>query len=120
MSTVVLGLVDDLFFTAKIQATASQCGVSVRFSSQAQDLMNQARDQRPSLILVDLSREMLAPMEAIQRLKEDPLLREIPVLGFYSHVEARLKDQALQAGCNRVVPRSYFSQNLAAILTGGI
>ena len=117
---MILGLVDDLFFTAKIHAAALQCGAAVAFSSQADDLMGTALSQHPSLILVDLAKDSLAPIQTIQRLKKDERLRHIPVLGFYPHVQTGLKDRALNAGCDKVIPRSTFSQNLAKILMEGI
>ncbi len=119
MSRVVLGLVDDLFFTAKIAATASLCAVSVTFAKDQEDLLKTARELTPSLILIDLSKETLGPLKAIQSLKADTELQAIPVIGFYSHVQTELKEKAIQAGCNTVVPRSFFSQNLAIILSDG-
>ena len=113
MSRVVLGLVDDLFFTAKIAATASLCAVSVTFAKDQEGLLKTARELTPSLILIDLSKETLGPLKA------DTELQAIPVIGFYSHVQTELKEKAIQAGCNTVVPRSFFSQNLARILSDG-
>jgi hypothetical protein len=37
-------------------------------------------------------------------------------VGFLSHVQRDLATQAQAAGCNEVMPRSAFTQNLAAIL----
>jgi hypothetical protein len=38
------------------------------------------------------------------------------VLAFLSHVQTDLAAQARAAGCTEVIPRSVFTQNLAAIL----
>jgi CheY-like chemotaxis protein len=120
MSRIVLSLVDDLFFTSKIATTASICAVSVTFSKDQGDFLKKAREMKPSLILIDLSKDSLNPMEAIRTLKADTELRTIPVIGFYSHVQAELKEKALKIGCNNVVPRSFFSQHLAMILSDGL
>jgi len=37
-------------------------------------------------------------------------------LGFLSHIQGELKMKAQEAGCDMVVPRSAFSQNLPQIL----
>jgi len=51
---------------------------------------------------------------AIQQLrKSHPELR---VVAFLSHVQRELAAQAQAAGCSEVLPRSAFTQNLAAIL----
>ena len=120
MSRLVLGLVDDLFFTSKISATASICEVSVTFAKHQEDLLKTAREKKPSLVLIDLSKDNLSPLQAIEALKADPELRNLPILGFYAHVQTELKEKALQAGCDTVIPRSFFSQNLAKILSHGI
>jgi hypothetical protein len=38
------------------------------------------------------------------------------MVGFLSHVQTDLAAQARAAGCSEVMPRSSFTQNLAAIL----
>jgi hypothetical protein len=43
--------------------------------------------------------------------------KEVRVVGFLSHVQTELAAQAQAAGCNEVLPRSSFTQNLAAILS---
>ena len=52
----------------------------------------------------------------IRALKADPKLSGIDVVGYVSHVQGELKQQAQQAGCNMVLARSAFSQNLPQIL----
>jgi len=41
----------------------------------------------------------------------------VPVIGYLSHVQTELAEQAKAAGCREVMPRSKFTMNLAAILT---
>jgi hypothetical protein len=40
------------------------------------------------------------------------------VIAFLSHVQTELAERARAAGCQDVMPRSKFTQNLAAILRG--
>jgi hypothetical protein len=40
------------------------------------------------------------------------------VIAFLSHVQTELAERAHAAGCDEVMPRSKFTQNLAAILRG--
>jgi hypothetical protein len=42
--------------------------------------------------------------------------KDVRVVGFLSHVQRDLAAQAQAAGCDEVMPRSSFTQNLAAIL----
>ena len=43
--------------------------------------------------------------------------KDVRVVGFLSHVQVDLAAQAQKAGCNEVMPRSAFTQNLASILS---
>ena len=40
------------------------------------------------------------------------------MIGFVSHVQTELKQRAKEIGCDTVVARSVFAQNLPAILEG--
>src|SRR5882762_6477727 len=54
------------------------------------------------------------PIAAIQRLRAEK--NGVRVVAFLSHVQTELAAQARAAGCDEVMPRSVFTQNLAAIL----
>ena len=51
-------------------------------------------------------------------LKSKEGLADIPVVGFFSHVEVELQRKAVQAGYDHVMPRSVFFGELANILSG--
>jgi hypothetical protein len=56
------------------------------------------------------------PLKMITKLKATPELKGISLIGFVSHVQGELKQQAHEAGCDIVMARSAFSQNLPQIL----
>lgn len=118
MSRRILAVVDDMFFASKIRATAEAVGVEVGFLRSTEALLRKARETKPDLILVDLHNQRLNPVELGVELKSDDSLNEIPLLGFFSHVDTELQRSALGAGYDRVLPRSLFSRDLAGILTG--
>jgi hypothetical protein len=49
-------------------------------------------------------------------MKNDGEMKQISVIGYLSHVQGELKQQAQEAGANIVMARSAFSQNLPQIL----
>ena len=53
---------------------------------------------------------------SIARLKANPATASTPVLAYLSHTQVDLKRAAEQAGCDLVLPRSVFSQNIHEIL----
>jgi CheY-like chemotaxis protein len=117
MARDILVLVDDMFFSAKIGATGQSCGVRVEFVATRDALIAKAQGRPPGLIIIDLNGATTEPVESIRDLKAIPELRTTPVLAFFSHVQTDLRDRAMAAGCDTVMPRSLFSRDLAQILT---
>lgn len=110
----VVALMDDLYFQMKLAETAKQLGVELRVAVNADALLGLVEDA-PKLIIVDLNSRSL-PIQAIEKLRQ--VRKDVRVVGFLSHVQRELAEQARAAGCDEVMPRSSFTQNLAAILMG--
>ena len=118
MSRRVIAVVDDMFFASKIRAVAEAVGVEISFPRNREALVDKAREARPDLIVVDLHNQKVDAVTLAKDLKSDDGLREIPLLGFFSHVQTELQRNALAAGFDEVLPRSVFSKDLSKILTG--
>jgi CheY-like chemotaxis protein len=115
--TIVLAIVDDMFFASKIRATAEAVGVEVRFLRTKEKLIDNAGEAKPALVVIDLHNTKLDPVALAAELKADEELRQIPLLGFFSHVHTDLQRNALAAGFDSVIPRSVFARDLAQILS---
>jgi len=111
----VLAVLDDLFFTVKINESAKRAGVPVQFVKSEKDALDQAA-QNPALIIIDLNCTALDPLRLIRGLKSNEELKGTSLLGYVSHVQGERKLEAQRAGCDRVLARSAFSQNLDQIL----
>ena len=116
MTRNIIAAVDDMFFAAKIRATAEALGVAIKFHRRLDGLVAAASEQAPDLILVDLHNEKIDAIELARELKTNESLKAIPLLGFFSHVRTDLQRQALEAGYDQVIPRSVFSRDLGQIL----
>lgn len=115
MPNTVLAVVNDLFFAAKISGAAKVAGVSLQYVTTEKDLLDKARTN-PALIIFDLNFTAVGPIQLIEKLKSDPALKQIRLLGYLSHVQTDLQRMAVAAGCDEVMPRSAFSMNLNQIL----
>lgn len=116
--TRIYVFVDDLFFLAKIQEVARKLNIKVEFVKTDKDLLERVEqngDQKPSLIIIDLNNNSIKPIALITKLKSK-LKKGTNVIGFLSHVQGDLKMKAQEAGCDMVLPRSAFSQNLPQLL----
>ena len=114
----VIAIVDDLFFASKIRGTAEASGVVVSFPRHADGVKEVIQRNSPDVIICDLHSEKFDVLTMARALKADPATQNIPLLGFFSHVQTELKRSAEEAGFDRVMPRSLFTQNLAEILSG--
>ena len=119
MSKLVVAAVSDMIFAAKIEGTARHLLVAVQFVRTLDSLLAQVVQEKPALIILDLDNPRFSAIEAIQQLKahSDETIVAIPILGFLSHVQVELRKRALAAGCNQVLPRSQFSNQLTEILS---
>ena len=117
MNTVI-AVVDDLFFASKIRGTAEQVGTRVQFVRSIPAAIEKARDEAPALIIADLNASCCDVLELARALKGDDALTGVPLLGFFSHIQTELQQAAIEAGYDRVMPRSAFTKNLAQILAG--
>ena len=117
--TRIYCFIEDLFFLAKIQEAARKLGVKVAFVKADKDIVSRLADVpegcRPSLIVFDLNNVGAKPLTLIPRLKSK-MKRGTSVIGFLSHLQGDLKAKAMEAGCDMVMPRSAFSQNLPNLL----
>ena len=116
MAQHVLAAVDDMFFASKIKATAEHLGIDILFVRSAEAAIESARQQTPSLIIVDLHSRGVDPFALAESLKSDDQLRGLSLIGFFSHVETALQRRAEQAGYDRVLSRSAFTKHLPEIL----
>lgn len=109
----IVGLMDDLFFQMKVLETAKQLGLQFKVAATADSLMELVATS-PKLVIVDLNARNGA-IAAIERVRAEK--NDVRMLGFLSHVQVDLAEQARAAGCDEVMPRSKFTQNLAQILS---
>jgi PleD family two-component response regulator len=112
----ILAVVEDLMFTVKISDAAKRAGLEVEFVKSERDVLEKASAEKPLLIILDLNFSAVQPLKLISKVKSDGDMKQISVIGYLSHVQGELKQQAQEAGANIVMARSAFSQNLQQIL----
>jgi len=105
---------DDLIFLSRIREAAKAVSVEVRSARKVDQLVAAAAGSR--LVLVDLDSTRLPTPEGLEALRSDPALALVPIVGFFSHVHAERAQEAKARGVARVLPRSAFVQELAALL----
>lgn len=93
--------VADLMLGSKVEATLSAAGHEVTLSSSLQE----ADFDGIELVVADLDTENAEALAGLG----------VPVLGFYSHVNAETREVAEAAGIDLVVPRSRLAREMPAL-----
>ena len=110
----VLAVLNDLFFSVKLADAAKRAGLDLEFVKDAHEVLEKARS-KPAIVVFDLNFDAVGPLALISALKAGPETKGISLIGYVSHVQGELKQQAHEAGCDMVLARSAFSQNLPQI-----
>ena len=112
---VGLLLSDDLIFTSRITATARQLGLEVRAATSQAGLERLAEQQAARCVILDLSNPGLNVDAFLRRLREVDSPAPF-VVGYGSHVDTATLRAAREAGCDLVLPRSKFVEELPRAL----
>jgi DNA-binding NarL/FixJ family response regulator len=104
-------LSDDLIFSSRITGTARDLGLTVKPARTLDSLYALAQQETPSCVIVDLSHPGLKITDLIHHLAStcSPTPR---VVAYGSHVDAASLRAAREAGCDLVLPRSRFVEDL--------
>jgi CheY-like chemotaxis protein len=117
--TRIYCFIEDLFILAKIQEVSKKLGIKVAFLKPEKDVVTKLtetrEEDRPALILFDLNNANAKPLTLIPKIKTK-LKRGTSIIGFLAHIQGELKSKAIEVGCDTVMPRSTFSQNLPGLL----
>ncbi len=107
----VLVVDEGLFFAVRIEKALERLGYRVRVVTRADAAIEQVRDAKPDLVIVDFGSAGLSPAELVARIKS---LADPPrVLGFVSHkMLPELRPLAEAAGCDVLVANSAISMRL--------
>ncbi|GJM15254.1 MAG: hypothetical protein DHS20C13_05810 [Thermodesulfobacteriota bacterium] len=114
--TRVVAIVDDIFFASKIREAAKSAQVNIEIFKNPDGIIESLTNAVFTLIIVDLDSKKFNSLKIIEKLKTREDAKDISTLGYLSHVQENLKNEAIKAGYDSVMPRSRFSRELISIL----
>ena len=103
----------DLFLRSRIAELAKQTGADPFFGTEPDELRRLVSENRPDLVILDLSSTDYDPFSVARELKTKFNIR---LFGLFPHVKADLKKRADQIGFEYVVPNSNFLSSLRRVL----
>ena len=94
-------LVDDNLSILDIMSQVLQLyGANIYTAKNGAEGLEQARQNQPDFILVDLSMPIMNGFEMIRRLKSDPKTAALPVIVLSALSSGQDRQQAVEAGCD--------------------
>jgi DNA-binding NarL/FixJ family response regulator len=115
----VLALVPDLLFGSRVQGGLTAAGHHVELIGDERGLRERLEDPAApaaAVLVVDLTNEELDGASLVESLIGERGSSHVSTLGFYSHVDARVRERAERAGFDLVVPRSRMAREGPALL----
>jgi two-component system, cell cycle response regulator DivK len=112
-STKTILIVEDQFELRAINAIfLERHGYRVLAVENGAEGVRSAREQRPDLIIMDLSVPVMDGFSATRQLKQDPATRDIPVLVLTAHSYGSAGRRAREAGCDAFLVKPCAPQRL--------
>jgi PleD family two-component response regulator len=105
----ILVAITDLFFYTKVRDALRQPDYQLEKARTQQDIADKALSANPGVIIFDMNDLTLNAFQALEKLKVDPRLKDIPTLAFANHEEVDTWNRAKALGVTRVVSRNEFS-----------
>jgi len=91
-------------------------GYRVLEASDGEQAIKMALEQRPALILMDLSLPKLDGLAATREIRKQKNLRKVPIVAVSAHDSPQTRAEALAAGCNEYVTKPIDFDDLNAVL----
>lgn len=108
-SKTVLVAITDLFFYTKVRDALRQPEYQLEKARTQQDIVDKALSADPRVILFDMNDLNLDAFQALEKLKADPRVKDIPTLAFANHEAVDTWNRAKALGVTKVVSRNEFS-----------
>ncbi len=115
---MVLGLLTDLFFSARIRETAKQLGLPCEILRDPAAFTARVRETAPQAVIIDMNLKGADAPAVVRELRAGERTRETPIVGYLFDVQEDLMLAAEEAGCDRVLSRGQLTRMLPDLLSG--
>lgn len=116
MMARTVAFIPDLLFGSQVQGALSLAGHEVKLVTEVSRLRETLGSA--AVLIVDLTTQDPDGVCLVKALAEERQLQSVKTLGFYSHVDAHVRERAQQGGFDLVVPRSRMAREGADLVTG--
>jgi CheY-like chemotaxis protein len=112
----IAALIEDLLFGSKVQAALQAAGHEVDLISSAVEAWDEVGGI--DVLVIDLTSPDVDGVQLFETLATGGELHAVRTLGFFAHVQPEIRERALAAGFDLVVPRSRMAREGAQLVEG--
>ena len=112
----IAAAIHDMMFSSKVNAAAA--GKTVVWLPRGTPMAPWVTEQKPDVLLVDLGATKNDPIESIRALKAAEATKGLVVIGYIGHEQEETIAAAKAAGCDRVLSKGAFANQLPELLKG--
>ncbi|HXG36694.1 MAG TPA: response regulator [Dehalococcoidia bacterium] len=109
----ILTLENDLLFSSFIREVGERMGCSVTIADDLETFRGRQESSGASLLIIDLG---FPGLDIAALVSEARRRNGVAVIAFGRHTEGKLLQAARQAGCEEVLPRSSFVEELPSLV----
>ncbi len=116
MDYLIFALVNEIIFQEMIVKASQEANVECLFAVEEDTLLISLQEETPFLLFIDIGLSSLDGPSLIQKLKQNPATRSIPIVAFGNSLRSDLLQDAKEMGADLVLPKSAFREQLPKII----
>jgi DNA-binding NarL/FixJ family response regulator len=105
---------NDLMFASNGLAAAQAQGQAMRMVASLESLLAEAATSGCRFVILDLALPGIAPNQLVSQLKA--AYPQVKIVAYAPHVHGQLMQEAAEAGCDEVLTRGQFHQQMGRLL----
>jgi PleD family two-component response regulator len=113
---MIIALVNDLNFQELIEKSFEAEKAKCLVIAEEEILLAALNEVTPEALLIDIGLSTLDGTALIQKLKQNPATRSIPIVAFGNQLRADLMQDAKEMGADLVLPKSAFREQLPELI----
>ncbi|PHR98730.1 MAG: hypothetical protein COA78_25800 [Blastopirellula sp.] len=113
---IIIYLTADLMFSSRVSSYAKEIGADLRVAISGPQCINAINQNKVDRVLVDLNVPKLDIEELMTQIKATG--QDLDVIAYGPHVQIELLEAAKAAGCDVVLSKGQFNQQIEALVAG--
>lgn len=108
----ILFVDDEKALWTLVRSTLESAGFETLFAENGQQALDLARAQRPDAIVLDVMMPEMDGYQTCRKLKDDPDLKDIPVIMLSASKDRKLNEKAFRAGAQLCMTKPFNAERL--------